>query len=231
MQTQIEAFNAELNASKPVTAEAKDVVITIRLESEIMNSYVEEVVAELATVQQIQNGVNIITEDELRAYIQALIVSRVDYVTKGKALVHPTDSIFVPSFVSLALTQIGNCEDKDGCIYLHPEVDGEALFNGEPVNRAFMERISRALRVYTRLGLEGTPGYSRDKNGDYTAMMIHVLDGMIRSHEDSAPPAQALVAGFLNLLQTENLFYPKIVYGSVNTYKAHVTKVARLKQA
>lgn len=213
---------AEKNLT-PMPAGFEEVVVKINCNALVLQAYVEELYANLESAMAIRGGVLQFTLEELHRYVRMLVKARVDYVNGRRVVAKPTDMLAVPSFLSVVLESVGVVSHIDLGLYLTPECEGEEL------DLAFMQRISRMLVILGSVGLEYSKGYSRSKDGSWDFMTMTLIDGYVKAPNKEAHPVYALLSSVIGVRGIEQLLSPRVTYGTESHFQVLVKHCAMLK--
>jgi len=160
--------------------------------------------------------------EDLTRYIRTLVQSRVQYARgERNAVLHYSDRVVVPAFISFVLSGLGRVSLPDLGIELYPAYFGDDLMTKE---EAII--FSTRLMPFSSLGFEFAEGYARDKTGALDLMVLQMVESQILSHTDKGHPAYAVAAYFLGLLQVTNLLGPRVLYGTSDQMRLILRMVA-----
>lgn len=212
----------------PVSFETTEV--SIQLDAVVLTEYKAELYASWDQAASMRGFELSFSEEELSKYIDMIIITRVEYTRGRKVLVKPVDGFAVPSFLSCILSNIGLARNADLGIELVPVVErGQRTVSPNEIDYDFMVKISRAIKVLGRIGVEYAEGYTRSRDGSYEFMSMAMIDDYVRNVANTAHPVYALMASVLGVRGIEAVLSPRVNYGSVNHMKTLVRHLAQVK--
>lgn len=211
----------------PMPTGEETITVTIDLGEPFLrwvHNYFESADAQLAA----RNGDLRVSLEEFEAYVATLIYSRVEYSNRRRGIIHPTDTVRVPTFVHVTLAALGEVQsDEFGVKFVPFMARPENLLSHEQ-----MENVSNRLAPLEYVGFSFALGYDRDRRGAQDLMMLqYIKEGMetgVFGHNRSANTAFAPVAYFLQLLQLTPLMGMRIRYGVPSTLDARLQSLARV---
>lgn len=205
-------------------ANFQEVEVVVDLGAKVLTTYVHELYANLEVAVSMKGGNLPFKEDQLFEYVTMVIQQRVDYVNGLKVEFRPTDSLAIPSYISLLLSSIGLVQSTDLGLILKPTVAKRVI-----VKREDMEKISRALMAAGPYGLEYSKGYERSKDGSWEFMSMTLMDEFVMGLDRKTHPVFALLSSTLALRGIEAVLSPRVSYGSEEHFTAIVRHLATLK--
>jgi len=192
----------------------------------VLNEYVNELYSNLENVVSMRGGNMGFSQDELQAYCATMVAIRVDYVNGNRPMFRPNDSVAVPSYLSVVLSNIGKVSHIDLGVELRPVINDDARPQMSPEE---VMAISRKLMALGAYGFEYAKGFERSRDGSYDFMAMTVVKGMVLATSKDAHPVNALLASTVNTSGIELALSPRITYGSVEHFRSLVRHLAALK--
>lgn len=194
--------------------------------AEVLTEYVTELYSNLENVVTMRGGILGFDEDQLLQYCSNLVVIRVDYVNGHRPMYRPNDSVAVPAYLSVVLSNIGKASHIDLGVELRPVVEDDKRPKISPDE---MMALSRKLMALGSFGFEYAKGYERSREGSYDFMTMTVMKGMVLATTRDSHPVNALLAASINMRGIEIILSPRITYGSVAHFKSLIRHLAALK--
>lgn len=199
------------------------VEVHVNLASPVLESFILELHSNLEAAASLKGGVVGISLDEFRDYVHSLIATRIQYVRGDRAVFRPTDSVVIPSYLSVLLENLGQAIDHDLGVELVPcAIDC-------PLKLEEIYSISRKLRVLGAVGFEYSDGYSRDRTGSWDFMSMTLIEDEIQRHNGDAHPVYAILASTIGLRGVETALSPRVKYGNAQHLASVVRSLASLK--
>lgn len=205
--------------------EVEIVDISIRSESEVLLTYVGELVANVRNAVDLKGGSLVLEEEDLKYYLHVLLQTRVAYVNKQRIDFRPTDGLYIPSFVSLVLSAIGIVYEIDLGVELRPVMESTVK-----VDKDRVMAISRTIAALGRVGLEYSQGYERSRDGSFSFMAMVCIGNVIKSHTKDSHPVYALLSSFVETRGAESVLSPRVNYGTIKHMEQLIRLVAATKE-
>lgn len=193
-------------------------IVDVEVRCDALMEYVDAYFSRMEGDMFLQGGGSSLslTRAELASYVRTLIASRIRHSTRGvregtppPVVAHHESFVLVPPFIAEALENIGKVRLDSVGIDLIPK---EMFQQEELLTRDQMHAVSRQLELMKRFGYIFAIGYRRDDRGDESFMSLQCVDGMVRSHTDTATTIKAVFAYFLGMVQVRVLLGHRIEY-------------------
>jgi len=141
--------------------------------------------------EPLANRVNI-NEQELIDYIYFLIAQRVNFVNGVKSNGFKLQKLWIPAFVDLLLTEIGEVQIREFGITIKPVLgDIDVISFDEALNTSVkLSRFSDKISMYTNQ-------FPRTPEGDVEVMSTAFVDEYLKSFSNTISPASRFVAAYL----------------------------------
>lgn len=185
----------------------------------------------IQSVASLTGGVLInVTEEQFTAYCMTLVQSRVQqarYEDRGgdtRPVIKPNDPVRVPSSLSAMLAGIGVVELPDQGLRLVPmSVTPRELL----LTRLEALEVSDAIAPLQDVhGFKFGLGYARDRRGAADLMIMHYIDGEVRTHSKSPAALYALFAYVMELSWMSPLG-TRVFYASADLLDLKIGELAR----
>lgn len=170
-----------------------------------MTKHISKILAYLAQSPEI-------TSDDLERYLTGLLVLRVLHVRReGVDQVMYRKEWAVPDVWTVLLQQIGRAVDLDYGIEVEPDVPEDLKAVDYLWLREFSYKLWRCQDLRPYLQMVELP---IDPRGNYDFMTMVIVEGDIRARSTSVHPVNAFLVSFVQMRLIEDVFSPRISYGS-----------------
>lgn len=193
------------------------------LETVISTSPMLREVAEIVAAESRYTSNPIIAETVLK-YMEALLWLRVNYVRRTLQpswREHYDVTWVMPSLFAVLVKQIGSVKNIDLDIRVDPITD-----LAEP-DLEQMQNVSRAMRYLEQFGIPMGTELPRTKEGSYDYMTMTVIDNIVRSTNADVHPVNAFFASITSNKLTEDIFSPRVNYGTTRRFSILIDKLVR----
>lgn len=205
----------------PTPAEYTTVEVSIRIETNVMYAYIDELYSNLMMAVQLKGGELRLEKETFTKYINTLVRERVRYVRGERIDFGPTSRLVIPSYLSCVLSNIGRARHLDFGIELVPK---QEFSDDVCLPKDETGRISNQLRLLKGIGFEYAEGYTRDREGSFEFMAFTLMDGVMKTISKEPHPVYALLSSTLGVRGIETVLSPRINYGS----ESHLTSLVRM---
>jgi hypothetical protein len=231
--TNVTDYGSLVEQINPIPMDLLEIQVTVNPDSELLIEYARSLYLEIEAELAKSGGRDVVSKEDITAYVQWLIVQRTNWVNGGKFEAHPkSQEFFVPSYVSVVMANIGNAVDKDRNLFMVPTLpkDYKVEINDKVFSREDAKRVSNHLTSWRSAGMEGSHGYEANKDGSFEFMTFCVMEDQVMRFYGDAHPTYALLAATVALKGVEATLVPRIKYGSTDSYKRYMSKLAEFKQ-
>lgn len=159
----------------------------------------------------------LLTEEEFERYLCTLLSMRIRLVTRLKYPFDPKmHKIFIPAFWADYLSQVGVVEDASLGVKLAPVIGDDIVESELPEFefRVITEKLLKAQASF-KYGNE----MPRSTKGNFDFMTMQRVNGELASHQSDVHASIAFMSGFMEQKMVEQIFFPLVSYGSVESVR------------